>query len=388
MPQYARRVAAFPTTVFTEINELARQYDAVNLGQGRPDFDAPPRIIEAAAAALHAGMGVNQYAPAFGVPALRNAIAEHARRFRQLDVDPDKGVLVTAGATEGLFSSILGMVDPGEEVILIEPYFDTYRMNVEIANATPVFVPMRPPDWTFNADELRAAFNERTRAIVINTPNNPTGRVFSRDELALIADLCQQHDVIAISDEVYEHLTYDGHEHISLATLPGMFERTLTVSSAAKTFSVTGWKIGWVMGPPELVQGVWRIHQNTTFAINHPSQIAVATGLHFDDAYFADYRAMYEQKRALLLEALSEAGLQADAPQGAFYIMADFSGVFDGDDIAFAKHLIEQIGVACIPPSAFFDEAHKDLTRHHVRFAYCKDDDTLQAAAERLVKLK
>ena len=384
---YARRVSSFGTTIFTEINNLAREHQAVNLGQGMPDFDGPREVIEAAAQALLSGEA-NQYAPGPGIPALRQGVAHHAKAFYNMDIDPQNGVLVTPGATEAVFCSIMGLVDPGDEVIIIEPFFDSYPPGVIMANARPVYVPLHPPEWTFDPDELRAAFNDKTRAIVVNTPNNPTGRVFTRDELTLIADLCKEFDVLVISDEVYEHLIYDNARHIPIATLPDMFERTVTIGSAGKTFGMTGWKVGWVYGPPELVTRVWRSHQFTTFATNHPAQKAVAHAFTMGSNYYEEYQALYTQKRDLMMQALDAAGLKSITPQGTYFVMADFSDVFDGDDVAFTKHLITEIGVACIPPSAFFSADHRYLTKDHVRFAFCKSDDTLKAAGERMAKLR
>ena len=246
MPTYAKRVAPFGTTIFTEINQLAARHKAVNLGQGRPDFDGPQEIIDAAVDALNSD-GANQYAPSPGLPGLREGVARHADVFYGLDVDPEAGVIVTAGATQGVYSAIMGLVDPGDEVIIIEPYYDSYVPGVQMAGGRPVYVPMHPPNWTFDEAELRAAFSNRTRAVLLNTPNNPSGRVYTREELQLFADLCIQHDVIVISDEVYEHLFFEGHQHVAIASLDGMFERTVTIGSAGKTFGMTGWKIGWVL---------------------------------------------------------------------------------------------------------------------------------------------
>lgn len=387
MPSFAKRVSPFGTTIFTEINDLAQQYNAVNLGQGRPDFDGPEEIIEAAVKALHSDTA-NQYAPGPGHMGLREGIARHAGVFYDLDIDPVSGVVVTAGATQGVFSSIVGLVDPGDEVIIIEPYFDSYVPGVLMASATPVFVPMHPPDWTFKEDELRGAFNEKTKAIILNTPNNPTGRVYTREELQLIADLCIEHDVIVISDEVYEHLVYEGHQHIAIASLDGMFERTVTVGSAGKTFGMTGWKIGWVYGHPELMKGVWRAHQFIVFATNHPTQAAVAHAFTLGSAYYEEYQALYTHKRNLVMQVIDAAGMSAIQPQGTYFVMGDFSQIFDGNDVAFCKHLIETVGVATIPPSAFFSQEHKFLAENHIRFAFCKSDETLEKAAERMMQLR
>jgi len=380
------RVAPFGTTIFTEINQLALQHNAINLGQGRPDFDAPADIIGAAMNALR-GAYYNQYAPGAGAPSLRKAVALHANRFYNADVDPNAGVIVTAGATEAVFSSVLGLVDRGDEVIVIEPYFDSYVPNILMAGATPIYVPLHPPHWTFDPDELRAAFNSKTRAIILNTPQNPTGRVFTLEELTLIADLCKEHDVTVISDEVYEHLIFDSARHIPIATLPGMFERTVTVSSLGKTFSVTGWKIGWVWGTPDLIKGVAQAHQFVTFAVNHPAQEAAAYALSLPGTYFEDFQAMYTGKRDLMMRALNGAGLKARTPEGTYFVMADFSDVFDGDDLEFSRYLTAEVGVACIPPTFFYSTPHAHMASTMARFAFCKSDKMLQEAAERLATL-
>jgi N-succinyldiaminopimelate aminotransferase len=388
MPGYARRVAGYGTTIFSEVNAMIAGRDVVNLGQGRPDFDGPDAMLQAAADATTQHTA-NQYPPGYGIPALREALADHAAQHYGLEVDAEKGVLITGGATEGVFSAVVGLVDAGDEVILLEPYYDTYLRAVQIAGATPVYVPMEPPAWTFNPDALKAAFNPNTRAIILNTPHNPSGRVFSRDELNLIAALCQKYDALVISDEVYEHLTYNEAQHVPVSVLPGMAERTVRVSSAAKTFSVTGWKVGWAMGAPELIEGLWRVHQNVIFAINHPGQYGVLAGLNMGQAYVEEFQAMYARKREILLQGLDAAGLRVTyEPNGAFYVLADFSGVFEGDDRAFTQHLIHEVGVACIPPSPFFSDMHCHLGRGHVRFAYCQQDDTLHRAAERLAQLR
>lgn len=387
MPDLASRVSKYGTTIFTEINNLAAQYDTVDLGQGRPDFDTPPSVVAAAVDALQSGK-YSQYAPGYGAPALCHAISDHVKRFYELDVDPNGGVLVTCGATEGIFAAIMGSIDPGDEVILIEPFYDIYVPCVEMSGGIPVYVPLQPPNWELNADALKAAFSERTRAIVINSPNNPTGRVFNAEERQLIADLCIQYDVICIADEVYEHMVYGDLSHTPLAILPGMFERTLTISSVAKTFSATGWKIGWVYGDPKLVTGVFRAHQLMSFAIHHPGQIGVAHALNLGDDYYHDLKTMYTKKRDLLVQGLNAASLPHFVPEGAFYIMADFSGVYNaGNDAAFVRHLISEIGVAGIPPSAFYSPDHQHMVANYVRFAFCKTDETIEAACERLLKL-
>jgi N-succinyldiaminopimelate aminotransferase len=382
----SRRVADFSTTIFTEINDLALEHEALNLGQGRPDFDGPPEVIEAAARALKDGAH-NQYAPGLGTRSMREAVAAHAARFYGLDIDPLQGVVVTPGATVAVFTALAGLIDRGDEVIVIEPFFDSYVPNITMLGGVPVFVPLHAPDWRLDPDELRAAFTAKTRALILNTPHNPTGKVFSRAEMDQIAALCIEHDVIVISDEVYEHLTYDGVPHIPIATLPDMAARTLTVSSLGKSFSVTGWKIGWVYGAPDLLEGTRRAHQFITFAANHPAQAAGAAALTLPDRYFEDFRAMYTVKRDLLLGGLKAAGLSATAPQGAYYVMADFADVFDGDDMEFARYLTAEIGVACIPPTFFYSTDHAHMASTQARFAFCKHDSTLRDAAERLKAL-
>ncbi|MFZ4813305.1 MAG: aminotransferase class I/II-fold pyridoxal phosphate-dependent enzyme [Phototrophicaceae bacterium] len=386
MPTIARRVQHYGTTIFAEINRLAQQHQALDLGQGRPDFNSPQEVLNTVAETFRLGQ-MNQYAPGIGAPPLREAVAAHATRFYGLNIDPQNGVIVTSGASEGIFSSVMGIVNPGDEVIVIEPFFDIYVPCIEVAGGVPVYVPLLPPDWRLDRDALKAAFSDKTRAIIVNSPNNPTGRMFSPDDQALIAELCVQYDVVCISDEVYEHIAYAGSVHRPMAALPGMFERTLTVSSAAKTFSATGWKIGWVYGAPDLIVGVWRIHQLVTYAVNHPTQAGAAYALALPDGYFDELGQLYARKRQLMLSALDGANLRYFAPEGAFYVMADFSAVFDGDNMAFVHHLLKEVGVAAIPPDTFYSDAHRPMANHYVRFAFCKADSTLIAAAEKLQKL-
>jgi N-succinyldiaminopimelate aminotransferase len=409
MSTTAQRVSTFGTTIFTEINILAQQHGAINLGQGRPDFDGPADVINAAVKALQDGQH-NQYAPGSGTQVLRQSVANHAGKFYNLDVDANAGVVVTSGATEAVFDCILGLIDPGDEVIVIEPYFDSYLPNLIMAGAKPVFVPLHPPTWTLDPDELRRAFNKNTRALLWNSPQNPTGRVFTIEEMTVVAELCQEFDVTVISDEVYEHLVFETPppnplpsvavygegeqkqiqriQHIPMATLPGMFERTVTASSLGKTFSVTGWKLGWVYGHPDLVSGVARAHQFVTFASHHPSQEAAAYALSLPGTYYEELQAMYTVKRDIMMTGLNNAGLKANTPEGTYFVMADFSYVYDGDDVAFAKYLTTEIGVACIPPSFFYSPEHVGIAKNQARFAFCKGDDTLRAAGEKLAKLK
>ncbi len=386
MSTSARRVETFGTTIFSEINELALQYNALNLGQGKPDFDTQADIVMQLAQALYAGK-YNQYAPGPGTAFLRHAVAHHAARFYGLTIDPIKGVVVTAGATEGIFASVMGLVDPGDEVIVIEPFYDSYVPSITMAGAIPVYVPLHPPTWTFDPDELRAAFTKKTRALILNSPHNPTGRIFTQQELALIAQLCLEHDVTVINDEVYEHLTFGDARYISIATLPGMFERTVSVSSVGKSFSATGWKVGWVYGHPALVEGVLRAHQFITFSVHHPSQQAVAYALNLSDSYYTQLRATYEAKCQLLMSSLEGSGLHYGIAEGTYFLMIDFSAVFKGTPQAFTHYLIKEIGVACIPLETFYSSRHVDVCRNYVRFSFCKTDDVLLQAKERLAKL-
>jgi N-succinyldiaminopimelate aminotransferase len=387
MSTSASRVATFGTTIFTEVNTLAQQYNALNLGQGKPDFDTPQDIIMQLVHAAQSGQH-NQYAPGPGTASLRQAIVDHTARFYNLDINPVDGVVVTSGATEGIFSAILGLVDPGDEVIVIEPYYDSYVPDIIMANAVPVYVPLHPPAWTFDTNELRSAFTGKTRALILNTPQNPTGRVFTRQELASIAELCIEHDVTVIVDEVYEHLLFAPAQHIPIATLPRMFERTVTVSSAGKLFSATGWKVGWVYGPPDLVEGVARAHQFVTFAVHHPSQEAIAYALNLPGTYYEAFQAMYETKRQLMTSALDSGGLKYYAPQGTYFMMADYSDVFDGTPLEFTRYLVKEVGVACIPPESFYSQEHRNIGRGYVRFAFCKSDDMLRQVKDRLGKLR
>lgn len=389
----SQRVSGFGTTVFAEMSALATQHQAVNLGQGFPDFDGPESIMQAAMDAIQEG--VNQYAPSIGLSVLRQAIAAHAHRFYGQEVDPDTEVGVTSGATEALFAAAMGLVDPGDEVIIFEPFYDSYVPDVTMAGGVPIYVPLRSNpetgEWFFDRDELKAAFSDKTKLIFINTPHNPTGKVYAADELAFIAELCQQWNVVALCDEVYEHIVFSGQPHTRLATLPGMADRTVTISSQGKTFSFTGWKVGWVIAAPALRQAVQQAHQFITFATASPFQAAAATALGLPDDFYHTLAADYESKRDFLSAALAEVGLQVMQPQGTYFVMADFSDLDLPDvdnDVDFCKYLTREVGVAAIPPTAFYSEAHKPLARHLVRFAFCKTQSTLEEAARRLKSLK
>ena len=378
----AQRVQDFGTSVFTEMTLLARECGAINLAQGFPDFDGPLEVQAAALEALRSGD--NQYAVSYGQPDLRAAIAEHALRFYGQQVDGSHEVTVVSGATEGIFAAVQALVDPGDEVIVFEPYYDSYAPSVVMAGGIVRSVALQPPAWNFDPQELARAFNARTRLILVNTPHNPTGKVFSQAELQYIAELCKEHDVLALVDEVYEHLTYDGVPHVRLAQLAGMHERTLTVSSAGKTFSYTGWKIGWVIAPPALTAAVRSAHQFITFSTATPLQHAAAAGLRLPDGYFERLAQEYVEKRDFLAGVLQRAGLPVLNCAGTYFLMADISARGFDDDVEFCRYLTRNVGVAAVPPTAFFSEANKQLGRCYARFSFCKKMSTLQMAAERL----
>jgi len=359
---------------------LANQHKAVNLGQGFPDFPAPDFIKEAGKAAIDAD--INQYAPSNGLVGLREALARKYDRHYRLDFDPAKEIGVSVGATEAIFASIMGLIDPGDEVILFEPYYDSYVPAIQFAGGVPKFYTLRPPDWSIDPDELATLFSERTKLILINTPHNPTGKVFSREELGIIAELCKQYDVIVLADEVYEHIVFDDCKHIPMATLPGMRERTLTVSSIGKTFSVTGWKVGWVAGPAELVTAMLKVRQFVTFSGATPLQHGAATALEAPESFYADLKAMYQANRDYLIDGLRQAGLKPLVPSGTYFVMVDIRETGFPDDVTFCKYLTTEVGVAAIPPSAFYRNPADGAEL--ARFAFCKTQSVLEAAVERL----
>ena len=373
------RLREFGTTIFTQMSALAVETSSVNLGQGFPDTDGPSEVAEAACRAIREGH--NQYPPLPGIEPLRVAIADHRRRFRGQDFDPDGEVLVTAGATEALAAAMLALTGPGDEVVTFEPYYDSYAAGIALSGATRRVVTLRAPDWSFDPDELRAAFTPSTRVFLLNTPHNPTGKVFSRDELRLIADLCCEHDVVAVTDEVYEHLVFEG-EHIALATLPGMAERTLTVSSAGKIFSFTGWKIGWACGPADLVAAVRTAKQFLTFVSGAPLQHAVAAGLALGDDFFDGYTAEMRAKRDRLCGGLADVGFEVLVPDGTYFASCDIRALGGTDGIEFCLALPERAGVVAVPTMVFYDD--KEAGKPIIRFAFCKQDDVLDQAIGRL----
>ncbi len=376
------------TTIFTVMSALAVKHQAINLGQGFPDTEGPRDVVEAAAAALKDGR--NQYPPLTGVPELRQAVAAANGRFWGLEADPDREVIVTSGATEAITACLMALLNPGDEVVLIEPLYDTYLPVVRLLGAVPKLVRLAPPRWELPRAELAAAFGPKTKAILLNTPMNPTGKVFTAAELAFIADLLQRHDAYAVCDEVYEHLTFDGWRHIPLMSLPGMRERCVRIGSAGKTFALTGWKVGYITCDASLSGNVGRAHQNLTFTTPPNLQRAVAVGLAKEDAYFGALAGDLQTKRDLLSAGLAELGFKVLPTQGSYFVSADFSGLglrgeFAGDDAAFCRHITEHARVAAIPVSAFYDlEGGADIPRHYARFAFCKREEVLGEALGRL----
>ncbi|SDG07713.1 N-succinyldiaminopimelate aminotransferase [Sinosporangium album] len=379
------RMREFGTTVFAEMTALAVRTGSINLGQGFPDTDGPPAMLEAAVEAVRSG--ANQYPPGHGVPELRQAVAEHREKHYGLAYDPDHEIYVTVGATEAIAASVLALTEPGDEIVLFEPYYDSYAAVVTLAQAVRRTVPLRLTEgrFTFDPDELRAAVGPRTRAIVVNSPHNPTGTVFTRDELALIAELCAEHDLIAITDEVYEHLTFDGVEHIPLATLPGMRERTVMISSAGKTFSVTGWKTGWICAPAPLIAAVRTVKQFLTFTAGAPWQLAVAYGLRHELPWVTDLRDSLAAKRDRLATGLTQAGFDVIRPSGTYFVQTDIRPLGFRDGLDLTRALPTLAGVVAIPTQVFYD--NPDHGRHFVRFAFCKRDDVIDEAAARLARL-
>lgn len=385
-PHLNRRLAEFGTTIFAEMSALALSTGSINLGQGFPDTDGPEEVREAAVRALRDGRG-NQYPPGPGIPELRAAIAAHQQRRYGLPYDADTEVLVTAGATEAIAAALLALVEPGDEVVALEPYYDSYAASIAMAGGTRVPVTLRPHDGSFrlDLDELRAAVTGRTRLLLINTPHNPTGTVLTRAELAAIAELAVERDLLVVTDEVYEHLVFEDAEHLPLASFPGMRERTVTIGSAGKTFSFTGWKVGWVTAAPELVTAVRSVKQFLTYVSSGPFQYAVAEALALPDAYFAEFRRSMLARRDILAQGLAEAGFAVFRPAGTYFITTDIRPLGEKDGFAFCRALPERAGVVAIPNAVFYDD--REAGAPFVRFAFCKREEVLREAAERLRRM-
>ena len=379
----ATRLLPFGTTIFSEMTALASRHHAINLAQGFPDFDGPSFLVEAACAALRSGQ--NQYARSQGLPDLTRAISRKLKRCYDLDVDPMNQVGVFSGATEGICAALLGLVDPGDEVILFEPFYDSYPACVAFAGGTVRICTLYAPDFHFDPEELEACFSAKTKLLILNTPHNPTGKVFTRDELTLIGDLCRKHGVYVLTDEVYEHLTFDGAQHIPMATLPGMWDYTLTLSSTGKTFSMTGWKIGYAVGPAPLVRAAQSAHQFITFATATPFQWAMVAAMDVEAEFYTQLRSEYDTRRRFLMASLSTAGLKVLRPAGTYFCLVDLTDHPLGDDQNFARFLTTEVGVACIPTSVFYLQKVEE-GRRLVRFAFCKRQETLEAATQRLVQ--
>jgi aspartate/methionine/tyrosine aminotransferase len=383
----SRKAERFTESVIREMTREALKHGAVNLSQGFPDFPAPEDVKRAAAEAI--ADDVNQYAITWGAKDFRDAIAEKTKWYLGLDVDPEAEITVTCGSTEGMIAAMMATVDPGEEVVVFEPFYENYAPDAVLSGATPRYVPLRAPAWTFDREELRAAFNERTKAVILCNPNNPTGKVFTREEMEFVASLCREFDALCFTDEIYEHILYPREDrevsHISMAQLEGMRERTVVVNSMSKTYSVTGWRVGYVIAPPDITGAVRKVHDFLTVGAAAPLQRAGAYALRLPPSYYEHLRRDYERRRDMLVPILEEAGFKVFRPDGAYYVMTDISAFGFRDDVEFTRHLIREIGVACVPGSSFY--SRPELGSQQVRFCFCKKDSTLDTAAERLRKL-
>jgi len=383
-PLISTKAARFTESVIRGMSIEARKYDAVNLAQGMPDFPAPQVLKDAACRAIQDD--VNQYAVTWGAHELRHAIAYHADWHLGLTVDPETEITVTCGSTEAMLVVLLSLINPGDEVILSQPFYENYWPDCMLAGATPRFVPVRPPDWKFDPDELAAAFNDRTKAIVLCNPNNPTGAVFTREDLEPIAALCRKWDVVAITDEIYEHILFDGRKHVALAGLDGMAERAVTIGGMSKTYAVTGWRVGTILANPTLTRTFRQIHDFVSIGAAAPLQEAGAVAYRLPREYYDHLASDYQARRDRFCKVLWEVGFEFEAPQGAYYIMAGIGPFGAVDDVEFARHLVRNVGVATVPGSSFFQD--KELGRGYVRFCFCKRDETLDAAADRLRALR
>jgi len=382
------RTRIFTESVIREMTRLADQHDAVNLAQGFPDFPAPAEVKEAAVAAIRAD--INQYAITWGAKSFRDALAAKVKWSLGLELDPEREITVTCGSTEGMIAALLGVIDPGDEVVVFEPFYENYGPDAILSGATPRYVTLRPPDWTFDPADLRRAFTARTKAVILNTPNNPTGKVFSLEELQVIAALCQEHDSLLVTDEIYEHIYYPTPggplRHVYPATLPGMRERTIVVNGLSKTYGVTGWRVGYVLAPPSITDAIRKVHDFLTVGAPAPLQEAGAAALRLPPAYYLRLQADYRERRDFLCGALREVGFRFRDPDGAYYVMTDFTPFGGVHDVEFAEHLTCTVGVAVVPGSSFFHDPA--LGRHYVRFAFCKRLETLAEAARRLRRLR
>ncbi|MFZ0738830.1 MAG: aminotransferase class I/II-fold pyridoxal phosphate-dependent enzyme [Candidatus Acidiferrales bacterium] len=378
------KASQFTESVIREMTRLAIAHNAINLAQGFPDFAAPAEIKEAARAAIAAD--INQYAITWGAKNFRNAIAEKFARWQGISIDPERELTVCCGSTEAMMSTMMALINPGDEIVVFEPFYENYGPDAILSGATPRFVKLRPPDWTFDPDELAAAFGSATKAIILNTPNNPTGKVFERGEIEQIRDLCARWNAYVITDEIYEHMIYDGAKHISAATIDGLRERTITINALSKTYSVTGWRVGWAIAPPEVTSAIRKVHDFLTVGAAAPLQEAGAVALRFPESYYEMLASEYLVRRDKMLGILESAGFRCFRPRGAYYIMTDISGFGFPDDVTFARHLVKEVGVAGVPGSSFYRDPADGS--QHLRFTFCKTDKTLNAAAERLATIR
>ncbi len=383
-PKLSVKAERFTESVIREMTRLALRYGAVNLSQGFPDFPAPAEIKRAAQEAIAAD--INQYAITWGAKRLRDAIAQKFERTQGVAVDPEREITVCCGSTEAMMSAMMAIINPGDEVVVFEPFYENYGPDAILSGATPRFVKLHPPDWTFDPDELAAAFGPATKAIILNTPNNPTGKVFERAEFERIRDLCVRWNAFAITDEIYEHMLYDGAQHISLASLDGMRDRTITINALSKTYSVTGWRVGWAIAPPEATAAIRKVHDFLTVGAAAPLQEAGAVAMQLPPSYYETLAREYTARRDRMLGILTGAGFKCFKPRGAYYIMTDISAFGFPDDVAFAQYLVKEIGVAAVPGSSFYRDPADGRT--HLRFTFCKKESTFQTATERLAKLK
>jgi aspartate/methionine/tyrosine aminotransferase len=383
-PKLSAKAEQFTESVIREMTRLAIKHGAVNLSQGFPDFPAPAEIKRAAQDAIAAD--INQYAITWGAKKFRDAIAEKFERTQGVSVDPEREITVCCGSTEAMISAMMAIINPGDEVVVFEPFYENYGPDAILSGATPRFVKLQPPDWTFDPDELAAAFGPATKAIILNTPNNPTGKVFEQAEFERIRDLCVKWNAFAITDEIYEHMLYDGARHTSFASVDGMQDRTITINALSKSYSVTGWRVGWVIAPPEVTASIRKVHDFITVGAAAPLQEAGAVAMHFPPSYYETLAREYLVRRDRLLGILTGAGFRCFKPRGAYYIMTDISAFGFPDDVAFAKYLVTEIGVAAVPGSSFYRNPADG--RNHLRFTFCKKETTFQAAAERLAKLR
>jgi aspartate/methionine/tyrosine aminotransferase len=377
----SQRTRHFTESVIREMTRLAIRHGAVNLAQGFPDFPAPEALKQAAAEAIASDH--NQYAITWGAKSLRNAIAAKYQRTYGLTFDPETEITVCCGSTEGMIASLTAVTNPGDEVVIFEPFYENYGPDTKLCGAVPRFVRLRPPDWTFDPDELRRAFSPRTKAIILNSPNNPTGKVFSRAELELIAALCHEFDTLAITDEIYEHITYDDAQHVPIMTFEGMRHRTVLVNSMSKTFAVTGWRVGWVLAAPDLSDSIRKVHDFLTVGAAAPLQEASAFALTFGSDYYRHVAEEYTKRRDLILQILASAGFLCYPPRGAYYVITDISGFGFTDDVSFIRHLIENVGVAAVPGSSFYNDA--STANQQIRFCFCKKYETLEEAGKKLL---